>query len=179
MKRFTATIDSITDHSGKVFSFAALAATFVVVYGVIMRYAFNAPSPWALEMSIFLCAFMYLMGGGYAELSNSHVRIDVIYIHWSPRTRAIANLASSLLFFVPLILLGWGGAVWTADALQTGIVYDSFWRVVVWPIRLFIPLGAFFLVLQGVSTFIHNFHVARTGRPEAGIGITKIIEEKG
>ncbi|MFC1951474.1 TRAP transporter small permease subunit [Chloroflexota bacterium] len=178
MKRLTATIDSINGHLGKVFSFALLAATIVIVYGVIMRYVFNDPSPWALEMSIFLCAFTYLMGGAYAELFNAHVRVDVLYIRWSPRTRAIMTIASSLLFFVPLILLGWTGAEWTANAMETGVRYDAFWRVVVWPIRLFIPLGCFLLALQGVSTLVRSFHVARTGRPEAEIGVTK-IEEKG
>ena len=178
MKRVTAAIDSINSRSGKVFSFALLAATIVIVYGVIMRYVFNAPSPWALEMSIFLCAFTYLVGGAYAELFDAHVRVDVLYIRWSPRTRAIANLASSLLFFIPVILLGWTGAVWTADAIETGVRYDAFWRVLVWPVRLFIPLGCFLLTLQGVSTLVHSFHVARTGLPEAEIGVTK-IEEKG
>ena len=166
MKSFVKTIDSISDWSGKIFSFLVVAATGVVVYGVIMRYAFNSPLICGLELSIYLCAATYLMGRAYAHLSTSHVRIDLLYRRWSPRLRAIVDLVSAPVFFTSVGAMGWIGVRWTVEALERGVTSGSAWSPVIWPVRLLIALGAILLLLQGIAKFIRDVGTARSADPQ-------------
>ncbi len=140
-----------------------VAATLVVVHGVVMRYVFNAPTIWSLELTIYLCAATYLMGGAYAHLYNFHVKVDIFYERWTPRVRAIIDLATALFFFIGVGVMLWMGAEWTAKAIIKGATSGSIWEPIIWPVRMLIPLGSFLLILQGLAKFIRDFNVARTG----------------
>ena len=156
-------IDNMSDWTGKIFSFLVLAATIVVVYGVTMRYVFNAPTTWTPELITYFCAATYMIGGAYAQLADSHVKVDALYLHWSARVRAIVDLCTAPFFFAGLAALGLGGAQWTIKAMVGGTTSGSLWDPIIWPMRMLIPLGVFLLVLQGLATYIRNFHTARTG----------------
>lgn len=161
MKTFLSIIDSLSEWSGKIFSFLVVAATIVVVYEVMMRYVFNAPTVWGLELTIYLCAATYLMAGAYAHLYDAHVKVDVLYLRWTPRLRAIVDLATALFFFIGVGLLLWVGVVWTIKAIVGGSTSGSIWDPIIWPMRLLIPLGSFLLLLQGLAKFIRDFAIAR------------------
>ena len=163
MKRFLSAIDSISEWSGKIFAFVVVAATLVVVYAVVMRYVFNAPRIWGLELTIYLCAATYMIGGAYALLYGAHVKVDIFYRRWTPRVRAIVDMITALFFFAGVGLMLWVGAEWTAKAIIKGATSGSIWDPIIWPMRLLIPLGSFLLLLQGVAKFIRDFNVARTG----------------
>ncbi len=161
MERFVAIVDRINDLTGKLFSFVVLAATLGVVIEVVLRYAFNAPPVWGLELSIYLCGITYLMGGAYAELSNAHVRVDIIYDRWSPRIRAIIDLVTKPLFFFSVATVLWLGSEWTFEAFVKGTTSGTPWSPPIWPIRSFIALGSLLLLLQGVATSIRDLNIAR------------------
>jgi TRAP-type mannitol/chloroaromatic compound transport system permease small subunit len=65
-----------------------------VLYEVVARTVFGAPTSWGNETTIYLSAMAYLLAGGYGLLHRRHVRIDVIYEALSPRTRARASTPS-------------------------------------------------------------------------------------
>lgn len=165
MKTFLSVIDHISEWTGKVFSFLLLAATAVVVYEVVRRYVFNAPSTFGLELTIYLCAMTYMVGGAYALVYDSHVKVDVLYMRWSPRGRAIIDLIFSPIFFIGIIAMIYAGSMWTAKAIAGGVTSGSTWDPDIWPMRMMIALGAFLLFLQGLAKSIRDFRVAR-GRKE-------------
>lgn len=164
MERFIAIIDSISDWAGKLFAFVVLAAILATVVAVIMRYVFNAPPIWGLELSVYLCGITYLMGGAYAELTKAHVRIDIIYARWSPRVRAIVDLVTKPVFFFGVATLFWLGLEWTLEAFVKGTTSGTPWSPPVWPIRSFIVLGSLLLLLQGIATLVRDWKTAWTGR---------------
>lgn len=164
MKTFLSIIDSLSEWSGKIFSFLVVAATAVVAYEVMMRYVFDAPTVWGLELTIFLCGATYMMAGAYTHLYDAHVKVDVLYMRWTPRVRAIVDLVTALFFFMGIGLLFWVGLVWTGKAIVGGTTSGSVWDPIIWPMRLLIPLGSFLLLLQGLAKFIRDFGIARTGR---------------
>ena len=163
MNSFLTVIDRISEWSGKVFSFLVVVATLVVVYEVVMRYAFRAPTIWGLELTIYLCGATYVLGGAYAHLYNAHVKVDVLYMRWSPRVRANMDLVTAPFFFIGVALLVWMGSEWTIQAIETGRTSGSIWSPIIWPMRLLIPLGSFLLLLQGLAKLIRDFGIARTG----------------
>lgn len=155
MKSFLSVIGSMSEWSGKIFSFSVLAAALVVTYEVVMRYAFNAPTVWGLDMTIFLCGATYVMAGPYAHYHNAHVKIEALYGRWTPRVRAIIDLlVTAPLFFGFCGVLVWVGTEWTWEAVVKGTAYYTEWHVPIWPMRLLIPLAAFLLLLQGLAKFI-------------------------
>ena len=163
MKSFLSIIDSLSEWSGKIFSFLVVVATLVVIYEVVMRYAFRAPTIGGLELTIYLSGATYVMGGAYAQLFDAHVKVDVLYLRWSPRTRAIMDLITAPIFFIGVGLLAWMGAEWTIKAVANAETSGSIWSPPIWPMKGLIPLGSILLLLQGLSKTIRNFRVARTG----------------
>ncbi|MFC1955792.1 TRAP transporter small permease subunit [Chloroflexota bacterium] len=165
MKSLLSIIDSISEWSGKAFAFVILVATLTVVFSVMMRYVFNSPLTWGLELSIYLAASSYLMGGAYALLYDAHVKVDVLYMQWSPKMRAIVDLITAPLFFISIGTLAWLGAQWTLKAISGGITSGSSWGPVVWPMRSLISLGSFLLLLQGMAKFVRDLKVAKGEEP--------------
>ena len=44
---------------------------------VIARYAFNANILWALELTVFLFAWLVLLGASYAVKKGAHLGVDM------------------------------------------------------------------------------------------------------
>lgn len=163
MKLFLKTVETLTDYIAKSFSFLLIASSFVVVIEVIRRYAFDSPTVYGLELTIFLCAISYLMGGAYALKLRAHVRVDIIYANLSPRTQAIIDLASAPIFFIVFGVMFWYGLDWTIKAIAGGLTTESAWAPTIWPVRMAIPVGFLLLILQGIVMFIRDLQTARTG----------------
>ena len=165
MDTFLYVIDRISEWTGKVFSGLLLIATVVVIYEVVRRYVFNAPSTFGLELTIYLCAMTYMVGGAYALVYDSHVKVDVLYIRWSVRTRALVDLILSPIFFAGIIMMVYVGVMWTVKAIAGGVTSGSTWDPDIWPMRAMIAFGAFLLFLQGIAKSIRDFRAFR-GRKE-------------
>ena len=103
--------DALSGWFGKAFGWLILLMTFGVSYEVIVRYLFNAPTPWSLDVSFIMYGSLFMMGGAYTLSRNGHVRGDFLYRLWRPRTQASVDLVLYLLFFFPgilaLIFSGW------------------------------------------------------------------------
>ena len=167
MKGFLKTIDQISEQSGKGVSFLIIPLTGVVLYEIFARYLFKSPTIWAHEMAqMFYGAYVILLGA-YALRKGVHVNVDLLYLRFRPRTRAILDLLTWFLFFFfcGLILVkGWEMA-W--DSFQVRETEPTSFAPPVWPIKMTIPLGALLILLQGLAKFIRDLSVAITGG-EAG-----------
>jgi len=161
MEKLVSAIDHVSEYQGKIFSVLLVVVTVQVCYEVARRYLFGAPTTWALEFTEFLCAVMYVMGGAYASVENAHIKVDVFYSKWSPKTRALVDLfVTDLVFFFFCGVLVWQSAVWAWEAITTGITTGSMWDPPVWPLRGLLFLGSLTLFLQGVAKFIRDIYVA-------------------
>ena len=164
MKSFLSIIDSISEWSAKSTAFLVAAATVVVTHEVVLRYGFDAPTRWGLELTIFLCGAFYIMGYAYIHSLQEDVRVDVIYVRLTPRIRAIINLVTIPLLAIFFGTLLWAGAEWMWAAVIKGYTSGSLWNPPIWPMRLIIPLGAFIMLLQASANFIRNFNIAVKGK---------------
>ena len=97
-------IDKVNTWVGKIFSWSIVAMTFVIVYEVVSRYVFSAPTTWAYDVSYMLYGTLFMMAGPYALARNGHVRGDFLYRRWSPRVQAIVDLTLYILFFFAAVL---------------------------------------------------------------------------
>jgi len=156
LERFCDLIDRINEWAGLFWGFTIVAVTAAVIYEVVARTVFGAPTSWGNETTIYLSAMAYLLAGGYALLHRRHVRIDVIYEALSPRMRARLD-AFTFVFFVAymLTLIGYGGIdAW--NSFSIGETTSTPWNPVIWPVKAAIPAAGLLLLLQGISNLIRD-----------------------
>ena len=101
MTRFLFFIDSLSTWVGKAFAWLILVLTLGVSYEVFVRYVLRAPTTWAFDFSYITYGALFLMAGAYTLSRNGHVRADVLYRLWQPRTQATMDLVLYILFFLP------------------------------------------------------------------------------
>jgi TRAP-type mannitol/chloroaromatic compound transport system permease small subunit len=98
----------------------------------------------------------YMLAGAYAYKEDQHVRVDVIYVKFSPRGKAIADIITSFFFFVFIGTMLWTGYRFAADAVNLNEVSFTEWGVQYWVVKLSIPIGAGLLLLQGIAKLIKD-----------------------
>lgn len=148
-------IDALNEAIGRAVKWLVLVATLVSAGNAGLRYGFDLSSNAWLELQWYLFALIFLLGAGYTLKHNGHVRIDVLYGRFSPRTQAWIDLLGGLLFLLPVAgLMAWLG--WAVFAESWAIQEHSpdSGGLLRWPIKLALPVGFGLLFLQGVSESI-------------------------
>lgn len=56
-----------------------LVCALITAYEVILRYFFNAPTLWAFEAVMAVCAAGWVLSGPYVTMRNSHIAITAVY----------------------------------------------------------------------------------------------------
>jgi TRAP-type mannitol/chloroaromatic compound transport system permease small subunit len=116
---------------------------------------------WVVEMAQFLMTAYYLLGGGYSMQLDSHVRMDLLYTRWTPRTRAAVDAVtvSFLLFYLVVLLVG--GISSTQYAIEYGQKNYSSWAPPLAPIKVIMVIGITLMLLQVIAVFFKNLARAR------------------
>lgn len=157
-------IDTFSEWTGRIVALTVYVGIAVLVYEVTMRYVFNTPTIWAHGVSLRLFAMYYIVGGGFVSLHHEHVRMDLLYARLSPRGQAIIELVTALLFFAFCGVMLWKGYTLASNSIRLGEFDRTAWRAPIWPAKLFIPIGALFILLQGIVSYGRDLVTAITGR---------------
>jgi len=162
--RFTDWIETINVKAGEYVTWWSLIAVFVYYYEVVARYIFNSPTNWVHESMFLMFGMQYMLSGAYAYREDQHVRVDVIYAKFSPRGKAIADIVTSVFFFIFIGTMFVTGIRFASDAVKAGEVSFTEWGIQYWPVKLAIPIGAALLLLQGIAKLLKDIlFVARRG----------------
>ncbi|UCE89234.1 MAG: TRAP transporter small permease subunit [Pseudomonadota bacterium] len=154
--RFTDLVDRANGFVGSFVAWWSLIAVFVYYYEVLARYVFNSPTNWAHESMFLMFGMQYLLAGAYALRDEAHVRVDVIYMHFSERGKAITDVITSVFFFIFTGALLWTGWTFAFDSISVAEVSFTEWAIQYWPVKLAIPVGAALLMLQGLARLIRD-----------------------
>ncbi len=155
--RFLYMMDFINGRLGKILTVIIPIIVLIVVFEVISRYIFNAPTIWAWDVNMLLFAMTVFLGGGFVLKENKHISVDIVYDKWSPRKKAIADLITSPLFFFFIGILLWQMCKMTMDSVAEREVLSTVFAPPVYPIKILITIGIFLVALQGVAKFIRDF----------------------
>ncbi|MDD5126701.1 MAG: TRAP transporter small permease subunit [Dehalococcoidales bacterium] len=164
LKRTLHTIDSINEYIGQGASYIIIAATLFLVYEVVMRYVFNAPTIWAHEMTQFVYGAHFILAGAYGILHRTHVNVDVLYNKFSPRAKAFTDVFTSVFLFLlcyALLVIGWQMGWESFMRMEKS---PSIWNPPVYPIKLLVPIEGFLLSLQAIAKFIRDLSIAVSGK---------------
>lgn len=164
MTKVLEVIDKISDRSGVVSSVLIYPGLLVLLYEIVSRYFFHAPTIWAHGTSQRIFAAYFIIGGAYALVHEAHIRMDIFYSRFSLKTRALINLLLTypLLFITAFVLL-WHGSDYASEAIKLLERCATPFRAPVWPIKLLIPLSGLLLLFQGLALFYRDITVAITG----------------
>lgn len=115
----TTVFDRLVEKAGKLCAWLVLVAMLISVYEVIARYAFNSPTIWVHETTIFLVAAIFSLGGPYALARNRHIQINILH-DLLPRTkRKWLKLLNLLLGIGFCIAIGYAAWILSYNATHT------------------------------------------------------------
>jgi len=136
----------------------------VIVYEVLARYLFTAPTRWAYDISRMLYGAMFVLGAAYALSKGVHIRADFIYRRWSAKTQGWVDTLLYLVCYFPTMgIFLWVSTEWAWIALSRGErATDTAWMPLLGPLKSCVPIGIAFLILQGISELLKSVHAART-----------------
>ena len=160
MRKVIRFIDVTNLQVGRVTCLLLIPVVVAMVYEVVARKLFLAPTLWAYEVSRMFAGALFMLGAGYALMRGVHIRADFLYRNWSRRTQATVDALLYLAFYFPAMLFFfWISAEYT---LKAWIIWersmDTTMMAPLAPARTAMPLGAFFLILQGISEILKCFH---------------------
>ncbi len=115
---------------------------------VILRYVLNRPIHWMLEITEYIMLYIPFLGAALVLKDDGHIRVDLILNHLSEPKRAWADVLSSLVGGLVMLLYTWFGAQVTLEAIRRGTPALESLRTPMFLVWMIIPIGSFFFTIQ-------------------------------
>ena len=155
MQKLLLAVDSLSTWFGKACAWTVIGLTLLITWEVFSRYVLNNPHAWVLDAQIMLYGVLFMSAGAYTLAKSGHVRGDVLYGFFSPRTQAGWDLALYILFFLPgIIALTYAGWFFANESLAIREQTFNADPLPVYPFKFVVPIAGAFLLLQGVVEII-------------------------
>lgn len=165
MQKLLLAVDRFSTRIGQAFSWLIVGLTLFVSWEVFSRYALGTPHAWAFDAMIMMYGTMFMMAGAYTLAKNGHVRGDVLYGFFPPRTQASIDLTLYIVFFIPgVVALAWAGYNYASESW----VIDEHSNITaegppIYPFKTVIPIAGAILLLQGLVEIVRCVICLRQG----------------
>lgn len=164
--RYVRVVDAVNRFVGHIAMYLFFVMGAVLLWSTLSRLVLGAPVNWALEMSQFMLASYYLLGGAYSMQLGAHVRMDIFYDRLAARRRAQTDALTILFVIFYLLVLFAGGISSTNYAITYNQKNYTAWGPLLWPVKTVMTTGIFLMLLQALSSFFKDVAIAR-GKPIA------------
>jgi TRAP-type mannitol/chloroaromatic compound transport system permease small subunit len=164
-------IDRVILGVGSILSWGAVILVAIIILQVVLRYGFHSGLVILEELQWHLYAIGVMFGLSFAQVKDSHIRVDLVHARFSERTKRIVEILGILLLLLPFC--------WVVFYNSLDFLYDS-WRVnersdaplglcCRWGIKSVIPISIGLLGLAAISRLIHDFTaLTRSAKKAAG-----------
>lgn len=164
MQNMLLAVDRFSTWIGKAAAWCAVALTALITWEVFSRYVLNHPHGWVLDAQIMLYGTMFMMAGAYTLSKNGHVRGDVLYGFFQPRTQATIDLVLYIVFFLPgIVALTWAGWSFANESLAIREQTFNADPLPVYPFKFIVPIAGAVLLLQGIVEIVRCVICLRDG----------------
>ena len=166
MARTIRWIDWFSLWVGRTVCWLTLPLIGAMVYEVLARKFFLAPTMWAYDISRMLYGALFMLGAGYALSKGVHIRADFLYRNWSVKTQGIVDATLYILLYFPGLFVflfmatDFAYLAWLRG--ERGM--DTAWMPHMGPIKTVLPVGIVLLLIQGVSELLKSLYAATKGR---------------
>ena len=159
-------IDLFSKWVGNIVCWITIPLIFAMVFEVLARKLFTAPTMWAYDMSRFLYGALFMLGAGYALSKGVHIRADFLYRNFKVKTQGLIDFWLYILFYFPGLLVF---LYMTIGFVQESIMrgekgMDTSWMPYMWPIKSCLLIGIIFLLIQGISELFKSYWAATRGK---------------
>ena len=159
-------IDKWSKRIGNVGCWITMPLMIAMVYEVLARKLFLAPTIWAYDMSRFFYGALFMLGAGYALSKGVHIRADFLYRNFKVKTQGRIDFWRYLLFYFPGLIVF---LYMTTGFVQESIMrnergMDTTWMPYMWPIKSCLWIGIVFLLIQGISELFKSYYAAVKGK---------------
>ena len=166
MKAYINFADQFVVWVGRAFAWGIFILTAAIMYEVIMRYFFNAPTLWAFDFTIQMYGAVFMMGGASAMSTKTHVKADMYYNKMSEKGQAILDLVLFIFFYAPgVFALTYAGYFY---AKKAWIVHETSWnspaQIQIYFSKSLIPIAGLLLLIIGISEIFRCIICIKTGK---------------
>ena len=160
IRTYVRRVDAVNRRVGRLAMYLVFAMAAILIWSSVSK-TFFLPSLWTLELAQFTMVAYYLLGGAYSMQLGNHVRMDLVYGTWSPRTRAWVDSFTIVFLLAYLVLLLYGGLSSTQYALEYGERSYSSWRPYMAPIKIVACIGILLMLLQAFAVLFKDIAMLR------------------
>ena len=173
MRGLVRAIDGLSRFFGAIAAVLVITLVVLMLYDVVLRYAFNAPTIWGNDLNTWLMGSSFVLSIAYAMSTDSHVRVDLLYnAQTRPRIRIVDLIGLSLVILPTVTWVTWGLWGHFMDAYRTGERSGSGgWNPIVWPFEFVLFVGFAIFTLQIFAEIIKRI-AWLLGRPIETRGVT-------
>ncbi len=158
MQKFVQKLDDFSEMTGKGISWLTFILVLIVCYDVVTRYVFKFSSIAIVELEWHLFAIIFLVGAAYTLKHDEHVRVDILFSKFSPRTQALINIAGTVLFLIPFCLLAiYSSKNFVLTSFQIGETSpDPGGLPARFILKAVIPISFLLIILQGIALILKS-----------------------
>ena len=180
MQKLLLGVDKLSTWLGQFFAWSIVLLTLSISGEVFSRYVLGKNHAWMLDVQIMLYGVLFMMAGAYTLSKNGHVRGDVLYGFFRPRTQATLDLVLYLLFFLPgVVAMTWAGWSFFMESLAIREQTFNADPIPLYPFKFFIPLAGAILLLQGLVEIARCIICIRQGAwPSRGQDVEEVDVDK-
>jgi TRAP-type mannitol/chloroaromatic compound transport system permease small subunit len=161
IKAYVRSVDALNRVVGRIAMWLVFVMMGVLLFSSGSRTFAGVSHIWVVETAQFILTAYYLLGGGYSMQLGAHVRMDLLYSSWRPRTRATVDAITALFLLFYLVVLLIGGVSSTHYAIEFGQKNYSAWAPPLAPIKIVMVIGIALMLLQVVAVFFRDLATAR------------------
>lgn len=152
-------IDAVNFYIGRAVMWLAVLLAIVQFTVVILRYVFAIGSIPMQESIWYMSAILFMTGAGFAHLTDSHVRVDILYREARPRTKALVDLVGTVFFLLPVavatLYLSWSYVlnswrVFEGSAETSGIQGIFLLKTFIWVFAVLVGLQGIAVALRAI-----------------------------
>lgn len=151
---------------GRIVCWFTVPIFLAMVYEVVARYAFTAPTMWVYDISRMLYGALFMLGAGYALSKGVHIRADFLYRTWPVRVQGLVDAGLYIVFYFPGMIV----FLWTSTDFaylswvrgERGM--DTAWMPLMAPVKTALPVGIVLLIIQGISETLKSIYAVMRGR---------------
>lgn len=150
MRILLESIDRLSWLSARLAEWVVVILILSMVYEVVARYVFNAPTQWAFDIAYMSTGAIFVLGGAWTLRQDAHVRVDLFSARMPPRLAQAVDGVVFLFLLAPVF----GAFAWTAIGraweawVRQEVEMVSPWAPLMWPFYSILALGLALLALQ-------------------------------
>jgi TRAP-type C4-dicarboxylate transport system permease small subunit len=135
--------------------------TLSICAEVVLRYGFNSPLSWVVEVSEYALLWMTFLATAWVLREGGHVRVDILMQLLSPAALRVCGLLSAGSGVVASLVLVVFGANATWMAFMRGSFKSTGLDIPTWMVVIVIPVGSLLLLLRFLRLFVEYYRGSR------------------